>query len=445
MATKSLLLSSLFILKVSAINFLRHSIDQENAAVLAHVDDVRLDEFFDTVVARRTMKMDDRELGHTVPSLLTPRGCEYTETHAPPNFTDEIFCPGYCGGDDFTATVTSLGCNDVGRNCASASLDCIIDRPGCCSGIGNCLCPSINFATICAEVELQLCEAPTDPPTVPPTPPPTEAPTTAPDTPEPTPEPTEAEETPEPTPEPTEEPVAAPVEAPVAAPVAPPVAPPVAAPVAAPVAPPVSAPVAAPVAAPVPAPAATPVAAPVATPVAAPVPTIIDFDCYTNTTALLEDVTALNSTQIAEVNVFNLCPNTTFQIGVFTLDTDGSSSVMLDGTAPLVLRSNVQYVCGLNGDPADLCVLSGGEVQVLSGFSVFGEETTGALLKGITFQNANSDGAGAVLANEGDVSFEDCIFEVSFFWMKHEIVFSHIPNRNMPMSELCSLHLHLNQ
>jgi hypothetical protein len=83
---------------------------------------------------------------------------------------------------------------------------------------------------------------------------------------------------------------------------------------------------------------------------------------------------------------------------------------VVNGMAPLVVRSNTHYVCGDDGSSANSCVLRGGQVQALSSYGMFSEAATNCLFKGITFQNAT--GAGASLANVGDVTFDDCIFKV---------------------------------
>jgi len=156
---------------------------QELPAILVSREDFSLNDFVAAVKQNR----HQRELTHTVPSLLTPRGCEYTENHSPPDFVDEIFCPSFCGGDDFTAVVTSLGCDSNGRNCKAVSLDCLLDRPGCCSGIGNCVCRTMSFEDACSTTEEFLCFAPeptsspSEEPTLEPTISPTASSTTPPD------------------------------------------------------------------------------------------------------------------------------------------------------------------------------------------------------------------------------------------------------------------------
>jgi len=373
-------------------------------------DDVSLTQALDAIL-ERTRTTADRELSHTIPPILTPRDCEYDFDHNFPDFTDQVDCPERCGGGA-TFRVTSLGCDENGRNCDLVVADCIVEgcTPGC-NNVGDCPCTSFNLDTICED----YCPPPTPAPTVPPTAPPTEAPT-----PEPVPEPTPApvsEPTAAPVPDPTSPPVSDPTTSPTAFPVRPPAEDPT--PVAVPVATPVSVPVAVPVAAPVAAPVAPPVETPVteapvttapvqvpvtSTPVASEI-TSEPFDCYNSTDEILFDVIDVNT---SEVTVFTLCPNTVYEIGSFQFDANGT--LVSNGSVPLLARTNVHYACGLNGKVSDSCVLIGGDVQFLSGFTIFNEIVENALVKGITFRAAKD--TGVVLTTEGDVTIEDCVLEV---------------------------------
>jgi len=121
---------------------------------------------------------------------------------------------------------------------------------------------------------------------------------------------------------------------------------------------------------------------------------------YTNTTDLFLAVSEVNT---AIVNTFTLAPNATFFIGTFISDKNGT--FVKGGMAPLLVRKNVHYQC-------DGCVLVGGELQVISKFSLFSETAENARLQGITFRNATMYAAS--LANQGDIVFEDCVFEVRY-------------------------------
>ena len=272
---------------------------------------------------------EDRDLRHTVPPVITPRGCTYEFDHGTTTFVDEIFCPDWCGAEqDFTFTTTTL-CDEDG-NCESFA-DCRVIgcTDDCGPGVGDCPCDTslTSLEAVCDVVCV---------PDVPTTPPPTGAPIA---------------------------PVAPPTDAPVAMPVA-------------------TTPM--PVATtPMPV-ATTPMPVPVPTtpaPVETPTP-----DCFSDTTLLLEFVIQADPSQ---VTTYTLCPNTVFDIGRL----DGMDGDVVDGMAPLVARSNSHYICGDDGSVSNSCVFRGGQVQVFSSYAYFSESTTNCLIKGVTFESSDGAGA----------------------------------------------------
>lgn len=129
-------------------------------------------------------------------------------------------------------------------------------------------------------------------------------------------------------------------------------------------------------------------------------------DCYSNTTELMQAVEEAN---ISEVTQYTLCPDTVFSIG----DTDSyknGTTVVSGGMAPLLVRTNITYTCGSFGRSESNCVMEGGNVQVLSFPHLFQEAVENCFFEGITFRNASQ--SGVLLANEGSVMFDDCVFEV---------------------------------
>jgi len=127
--------------------------------------------------------------------------------------------------------------------------------------------------------------------------------------------------------------------------------------------------------------------------------------CYTDLKEL--DNRVANRENIFQVETYTLCPNTIYEIGFL-----GSSGITEGGFPALTLRQNTRYICGEDGKSSNNCILTGGQIQVLSTFNSFnGESKSNILLKGLTFQKAES--AGALLVAPGDVIFEDCIFRVS--------------------------------
>ena len=126
--------------------------------------------------------------------------------------------------------------------------------------------------------------------------------------------------------------------------------------------------------------------------------------CFTNTNEIME---AVMEADISPVSTYTLCPNTVFDIGYL----DEESSLVTNGSAPLLVRSNTHYVCGLGGDVSNNCILRGGDIQVLSSKRLFGESVSNARFHGIIFENALGVGVG--LMNEGDITFQDCFIRVS--------------------------------
>jgi hypothetical protein len=144
--------------------------------------------------------------------------------------------------------------------------------------------------------------------------------------------------------------------------------------------------------------------------VATPAPTAnlpVDPDCFSNTTLLLETVLAQDTDTL---QVYSLCRDTVFDIG--TLEADGT---ITGGMAPLLVRSDTYYTCGpAPGALENNCKFQGGLVQVFSSPAVFGDEhATNARIHGVAFTGTGAQ-SGGVLAQGGDVTFQDCAFEVGF-------------------------------
>ena len=144
--------------------------------------------------------------------------------------------------------------------------------------------------------------------------------------------------------------------------------------------------------------------APVISPVLPP-PTQDLPNCYSDTTLLLQ---AMVNADTTIVTTYSLCSNTVYNIG--TLLNTPQGTTLTGGMAPLTARTNSHFICGASGDISNNCVLSGGEVQVISAFSLYQEPVTNCRFQGFTFSMALQ--AGAALDNSGDVTFQDCVFEV---------------------------------
>jgi len=132
---------------------------------------------------------------------------------------------------------------------------------------------------------------------------------------------------------------------------------------------------------------------------------IPESGCFTDLNSVATCVAEKNAFQ---VETFVLCPGTVYKIGFL-----GSGGVTEDGFPALTIRANTRYLCGEDGKSENNCVITGGQFQIISTFNSFGGEVKdNVLFKGITFQDGES--AGALLVAPGDVTFEDCIFRVSF-------------------------------
>lgn len=378
---------------------------------------------FDQLKDNMAYSYQARRLSHTLPSFIVPRQCNYealNHENTSTNPIDQIICPDQCGsGQDFTLRIATT-CDrpyTQGSAVCSSKIDCYVDgcTDSCSNAVGGCPCPPVELLdinTALNEACNVLCVA---------------APT-----------PVAA-----PVPAPVRVPVATPVATPVTVPVATPIATPVAGPIATPIAPvagpvrvpvpgpPVAQPVASPLASPipalptpvvglpttpvfVPAPFAGPVVVPapvVPVPGLSPSPVIVaptpDLNCYSDTTVLLQDIVNADT---SIVTTYSLCGNQVYNIGVLFDDVNGTT--LTGGMAPLTARTNTHYICGSTGDVLNNCVLTGGEVQVLSAFTLYQEEVTNCRLQGFTFSMALQ--AGAALGNSGDITFQDCIFQVRF-------------------------------
>jgi hypothetical protein len=130
-----------------------------------------------------------------------------------------------------------------------------------------------------------------------------------------------------------------------------------------------------------------------------------DGKCIDNITWIMQDQEMKGP---FEVKKYHVCPNRTFEIGL-----DDVGHCCLEGKyAPFLrLRSFSEFICGDDGSASNNCVISGGDVQVsATDMDYPGETIKGAVFRGFTFQKASF--ITVLIANEGDVMFDDCIFKV---------------------------------
>ena len=135
------------------------------------------------------------------------------------------------------------------------------------------------------------------------------------------------------------------------------------------------------------------------------------LECYSDLTDIAKlEIQLLDDSVL---RTYILCPNTTFQVGAF------NGAGQLIGQAPIMARSNVVYKCGAEGLSTNNCILQGGSVQLTTiGFSI-----SNVLIQGLTFEGAAE--RGITLGESGDITFLDCIIQVS------ETVHGHNESRSM--------------
>jgi hypothetical protein len=129
-------------------------------------------------------------------------------------------------------------------------------------------------------------------------------------------------------------------------------------------------------------------------------------DCYVN----LQDLQTIVRAQDPTLkHTYKLCPNTVFNMGYV----NASGYCCDDGYPPMWPRKDTTYQCGDDGSSSNNCVLRGGSTQITSfSFHFNFQEKTGAVFKGITFEQAED--ISILLVGEGDFTFVDCIFQVRF-------------------------------
>ena len=120
-----------------------------------------------------------------------------------------------------------------------------------------------------------------------------------------------------------------------------------------------------------------------------------------------------------DLMTYTLCPNTVFEIG----EPDDNLFCCQNGDVPIYARSRSIIRCGEDGSSNNNCTLKGGYIQFLHGPMIFREFSAfDVLLQGITFDDASL--YSALLGQQGDVTFEDCIFRVRKLFFKRIFRFS---------------------
>lgn len=131
-------------------------------------------------------------------------------------------------------------------------------------------------------------------------------------------------------------------------------------------------------------------------------------DCFTNTTLLYHAMVHANP--LAHT-VYTICPDTVIAIG----NLDEENNCCVDGDMGLIVKSQTTIQCGHDGSSDNNCVLTGGNTHVFAAGTTYSGETTveNVHLRGLTFDAAGF--VGSALAEKGDITFTDCVFQVCVF------------------------------
>ena len=117
--------------------------------------------------------------------------------------------------------------------------------------------------------------------------------------------------------------------------------------------------------------------------------------------------------------IYTICPDTVIQVGKPD-DDDPAKPCCVDGDMTVFVKSQSTIQCGHDGSSANHCVLTGGYTHVFAaGKKPYSDQEIAENVHfvGLTFDAADFLGVG--LAEKGDVTFTDCIFQVggaTFFW-----------------------------
>ena len=104
---------------------------------------------------------------------------------------------------------------------------------------------------------------------------------------------------------------------------------------------------------------------------------------------------------------YTLCPDTTFDLGVW-----GEDGEIKDGQPFIALRPNVIYRCGEDGDRMNNCILKGGDFGLASYDGLYNglhEAVSNVEIQGLTFESQNL--FSVLLKSAGDITFTGCAFK----------------------------------
>lgn len=144
-------------------------------------------------------------------------------------------------------------------------------------------------------------------------------------------------------------------------------------------------------------------------------PTVTEEGCYATT----DDIFILISDddKVFSPKRYVLCPNTVIDIGYLEFGVGFSG-----GQAPLIPRSNTEFLCGEDGKPENNCVIKGGDFGVLGIPVIFPQDNSlnNVVIRGFTFEGQAQ--YSIFVGTTGNIRLEDCIFRVSLHYSSMEIL-----------------------
>lgn len=105
---------------------------------------------------------------------------------------------------------------------------------------------------------------------------------------------------------------------------------------------------------------------------------------------------------------FVMCPGTVMNVGFIVAGVGVNQ-----GNAPIVARSNTEFLCGEDGKPENNCIFRSGDFGVVAVPIFFRQDLSisNVIIRGFTFEGQNQ--YSFFTASPGDIMIQDCIFRVS--------------------------------
>lgn len=177
--------------------------------------------------------------------------------------------------------------------------------------------------------------------------------------------------------------------------------------------------------------------APTMAPTIATFPPTTEEGCYTTLDAIYFLIS--DDDKLFQQKKFVICPGTVLEIGFLV------PGVGIDqGQAPIIPRSNTEFLCGEDGKSENNCIIKGGDFGVIAVPVFFRQDLSvnNVQIKGFTFEGQVQ--YAAFVATAGDISFIDCIIRVSekqSIFVVSRVFFRANYNTHPPCVSLCTVGL----